>query len=113
MSYSLNIGPLDQRVTLQQPVVADDTLGQPVRTWVDVATVWAAVEPLRSRELQAASGRLAEATVRVRIRHRADVLATWRVVWRGTPMAIVGEPIDVRGARVALELMCATGAAAA
>lgn len=101
MTVVLNIGALDQRVTLQAPVEADDALGQAVRSgWTDVATVWARAFP-------------AEGTVRFTIRHRADVLATWRVLWRGQAHAVLGAPIDLQGAGQALELLCASGAKAA
>lgn len=111
--FELDAGEMDQRLTLQQPVVTEDALGQRVTAWTTVAEVWGSAHPLRSRELLAADGQHAEATVRFRIRWRAGVLHTWRVLWRGVPHAIVGDPIDVRGQRIALELMCTTGAAAA
>lgn len=114
MTVVLNIGALDQRVTLQSPAEAEDSLGQAVRSgWTDVATVWARAEPLRSRELLAANGRLAEATVRFTIRHRSDVRANWRVLWRDQAHAVLGDPIDLQGAGQALELLCASGARAA
>lgn len=102
---SLNIGRLDQWLTLLAPVVTEDALGEDVATYVQAAQVWGAAEPLRGRELLMATGPYADATVRFRIRHRADVLPTWRVQWRGVDHAIVGDPIDVLGQRTVLEIM--------
>ena len=46
----LQIGRHRQRVTLQDLVEAPDTYGQPIQSWVDVATIWAEVTPLGGRE---------------------------------------------------------------
>jgi SPP1 family predicted phage head-tail adaptor len=105
----LEPGALDQRVRLQQRSSAVDVLGQSVETWTDVATVWAQAQPLRGREFFAAGAMQSEATVRFRIRWRSDVDATYRVVWRDVPHAIVAPPMDVDGRRDVLELMCAAG----
>ena len=105
----LNAGDLNQSITLQQPSTAVDALGQRVEGWVDIAAVWAEVTPLRGREFFAAGAMQSEAVVRFRIRWRADVQGTHRVLWRGVPHAIVAEPIDVKGGKHTLELMCAAG----
>lgn len=105
-------GRLDQRLALQQPGTTEDELGQVIDGYATVTTVWGSAAPLRGRELQAAAAAQSEATVRFRIRWRADVSRTWRVLWRGVAYAIVSDPIDVHGQRVALELMCTTAGAA-
>lgn len=105
----LNAGDLNQRITLQRPSAAKDALGQRVESWADVATVWAEAVPLRGREFFAAGAMQSEAVVRFRIRWRADVDGTLRVLWRGVPHAIVAEPMDVKGGKHTLELMCSAG----
>lgn len=105
----LNAGDLDQRITLQQRDSGTDVLGQVVRTWANVATVWAQAQPVRGREFFTESGAAARADVRFRIRYRPDVTADWRVQWRGQPYALVAAPIDVNGKKVMLELMCSAG----
>ena len=47
----LAVGRFRQRVTLQDLVETVDTYGQPVQSWVDLATFWAEVRPLRGSEL--------------------------------------------------------------
>jgi len=74
-----------------------------------VVTAWSKVEPLQGREYFAAQQMQAVTNHRVTIRYRAGVLATWRVVWRGQPLEIVGDPIEVAGGREWLELMCVSG----
>lgn len=105
-------GDLTQRVTLQQRQTTINALGETVITWADVATVWAGAEPLRGRELFAANQTQSSISVRFAIRWRADVDAGMRVMWRGAPYAIEGQPIDVDGGRQWLELMCIHGASA-
>ena len=105
----MNAGDLDQRLTLQSRAAGIDVLGQPAGAWQTVATVWGKARPLRSRELFAA-GQIQNVTdTEFTIRYRSDVRATWRVVWRGVPYDITGEPIDVGAKREALHLLAATG----
>lgn len=108
-TVNIAAGQFDQRITLQQPSAAVDGLGQRVETWSDVVSTWARVQPLRGREFFAAGQIQSEAAVKFTIRHRAGVTGAMRVLWRGVPHAIVAEPMDVDGARVALELMCSAG----
>ncbi len=110
MSVTLNAAELDQRVTLQQrATTVSNDLGEPVGAWADVATVWAKAEPLRGREFVAAAQLQQALDVKFTLRWRAGVTASMRLLWRGEPYEIVGEPIDVKGAQVKLELMCCKG----
>lgn len=86
---------LDQRITLQQRVVAPDALGQPATTWQDVATVWAQVRPVSARDFQAADQAQASSTIRVHIRVRFGIAATMRILWSGRAWDIIGEPLLV------------------
>jgi SPP1 family predicted phage head-tail adaptor len=102
-------GQLNEKVTVQQPSASVDGLGQRVESWSDLAEVWARPEPIRGREYFAAGQMQSEAGVRFTVRYRSDITRVMRVVWRGTPHAIVADPIDVDGRRVWLELMCSSG----
>jgi SPP1 family predicted phage head-tail adaptor len=105
-------GKLDQRITLQAPGTTEDALGQPIAGWTDVATVWAEAAPMRSRELTAGGAASSQIEVVFRLRYRTGLDASMRVLWRGVPYALVGDPVDVRGGRHTLELNCASGARA-
>lgn len=104
----LNAGELDQRLQLLEPTITKDPLGQRVSTFAPVVTVAAKLLSLVSREAAMAGAIEGRATTAFRIRFRADVQRTWRVQWRGQEFELVGDPIDVKGARVALDLMCVT-----
>lgn len=102
-------GQMNQRLTLQRRADGADSIGQPNGEWITVATVWGRTRPMRSRERLAADQVQNVSDVVFSIRWRADINATWRVVWRGKPHNVIGEPIDVDGARTVLELMASTG----
>ena len=107
MTRQLEAGQLDQRVTLQSRSTVQDAHGQDTITWVDVATVWAQVQAPRGREFFAAAQVQQEQSLKVRIRYRADVLTTWRLVWQGRHHDITGA-IPV-GRNDMLEIMCLAG----
>lgn len=74
-------GDLRHRVTIQRPRMQDDrdSTGQPSSPWPDVVDVWAAIEPLSSRESFSAQQAQSVATHRIRMRYRTDVDSTCRV----------------------------------
>lgn len=109
---ALNAGALDQRVTLQRRTVGRDERGQALETWATVATLWARVQPRRGRDFFAAAQDQATFDCTVWLRYRADILATDRLLWKGQPLDIVGQPVDVHGAGVWTELMCTQSARA-
>ena len=106
---------LNHRVRLERPDGLLTNLGQPSGNWVPVAEVFAHVSMLRARELFAAGQANASTDVRVILRHRDDVAASWRVVplapapMAGKPLALQGDPISINGHRSYLELLCQSG----
>lgn len=47
----MRAGDLRRRIRIQGRQQTQDALGQPSSVWVDVATVWAAINPASGREL--------------------------------------------------------------
>ncbi len=76
-----------------------------VEKWSTVATVWAAVEPLRGREYFEAAAVQAETTTRIRVRHRNDITPGNRIQ-HGLVVYDVQAAIDKGGRQRELELMC-------
>lgn len=103
---SVNAGKLDKRITLQSAAESRDAHGQPIETWSDVATVWAAVEPLRGREFFAARQFSAETTHKVTMRNRTGVSPKWRVLL-GVRTFRIESVINPLERSESLELMCA------
>lgn len=91
-------GDLRHRVELQSSVETVDSYGQPIRAWTTYATVWAQVESLGGGESPTA-GQVQATTRRVvTIRHRDDVLAEHRLVWRTRNLhpTVVRDPDGLR-----------------
>lgn len=102
-------GELDQYVTFQSRAAGQDTRGQADGEWATAFDTWAKVEPLGTRDRFAAAQAQSEVTVRFVIRHRAGVLPTMRVLWKGRPYYIEGEPTDIRARGEYLQVLCYAG----
>jgi len=76
----MQAGQLSTRITIQRLSGASDELGQPIKTWVDVATVWADVRHLSGVAAIKAGGEVSVIKASVRIRRRDDLVAGMRVV---------------------------------
>lgn len=109
MMSRLLVNRLKHRVTILRPPRPDETdeAGQPIDDWQPVVTVWAAIEPLRGRELESARQVVAEVTTRIRIRYRDDVDRTMRVKYSssGTEFDIL-YIIHPEFAKKELQLLC-------
>lgn len=99
------IGKLRHRVTLQELVKTDDGYGGIVETWQDVATVWAAIEPLRGNERYTAQQVQSELTHKVTIRYRAGIKPQMRILY-GNRVFDIEAVIDVDERHRWLELLC-------
>ena len=101
----MKIGELRHRVTIQEKTVTIDTYGGEVVAWADVATVWAAVEPLSGREFLE-GGRLEnEINHRIRIRYREGLTPSMRVCWQSRAFDIESV-IERESRRREIWLMC-------
>lgn len=76
----MRAGLLRERVTLKNKTVTQNTYGEEVITWVTLATVWGAVEPLSGREYLEGQSLDVEVTTRIRIRYRTGVVPESLVV---------------------------------
>jgi len=102
----MSIGELKHRVTIQRAALAQDSSGSTAETWSTLATVYAAIKPLKGREYFAAQQVQAETTHEITIRYRADVTALTRVVF-GNRTFEIQSVINSMEANRWLILMCA------
>ena len=72
----MEAGKLRHQVKLQRVTVAADSHGDQTKTWADLATVRASIEPLSGREFLQASQVMSDITVRIRVRGRSDITLT-------------------------------------
>lgn len=106
----MQAGRLRHRVTIQNRVETQDpTTGAIAVSWADVATVWAAVEPLSAREFIAAQAAQSQVSARITIRYRAGVTAAMRIVHGATLYNIEGVIPDNRSGREWLTLPVSAG----
>lgn len=98
---------LNKRVTIQQRTAGKDASGAQVQTWVDVATVWAAVWPMTGRQYIAANAETNTVITKIRIRKRAGIVAAMRVK-HGATFYDIEAVLDPDGAWT--DLMCKAGA---
>jgi SPP1 family predicted phage head-tail adaptor len=85
---TLEAGRLRHRVRIEQlenlldsnlEVIQDET-GQVAQEWAEVATVWAAIEPLSAREFTESQAKQSQIVARVVIRYRDGLNAAMRFV---------------------------------
>lgn len=87
----VNPGELDRRITLRSASESVDAFGQSVRTYSDLASVWAKVEYLGTPKEGEDTGRTTSVNrVRFTIRHRANVDAKVKISWKGDTYEIEG-----------------------
>lgn len=94
----MKAGRLRHRVTLQRAVTTADGHGDQVRTYSDLATVWADVEAIGGREFIAGAHVQADVTSRITLRARPGLTLTPadRITW-GTRTFDIRHVIDLQG----------------
>lgn len=106
-------GELNRRIRLQQRNAAQDSFGEKVLTWTDLATVWAAIEPLSGRELELAQKVSSEVTHRISIRYQPQftdtrTVASLRALYKSRIFNIQAA-MNVDEANVLIHLLAAEG----
>lgn len=101
----MRAGRLRQRITIQDKTVVQNDYGEEDITWTEVATVWAAIEPLRGREFLDAEMASAEITTRIVIRHRDGISPEMRVL-HGATVYNIRAVIHVETRQREIQLMC-------
>ena len=101
----MNAGKLRHRTTIQQLVNTDDGAGGSIETWQNVATVWAAIEPLRGNERYTAQQVQSTLSHKVTIRYHEGVKPQMRLTYKGRIFDIEAV-IDIEERHRWLELLC-------
>lgn len=104
----MRAGELRKRVLIQQRSTGQDTSGGQLTTWSDVATVWAAIEPMSGRELINAAAAQSEATHTVLLRYRPGIVPAMRINYQSRLFDIKAV-LDENERHRMLTLICAEG----
>ena len=98
----MRIGALNKSITIQRALMVPNDIGEPVETWVDLATVGAAKTDIRGSERYSAKQTMASTDTRFKIRWRRDVQPRDRILCEGNYYNITGT-VEL-GRREALEV---------
>ena len=74
----LPIGALRHRIVIESAVRVPDNGGGATRTWVPVAEVWAAIDPIKGTETIVAEAVAGRVTFAIHIRYRNDLTPAMR-----------------------------------
>lgn len=102
-------GRYRDRIQVQQRVPGLDAVGRPNGAWETVAEPWATQLSARALERFAAGQHQGIVDLGLSIRYRVGITASMRIVWRGTPYALLGEPTDMDGNRREMVMLCSSG----
>lgn len=102
----MRAGWLRHRVTIQEQAPEQDAYGERRSTWIDSATVWASVEPLRGREYLEARQEQAEISHRVAMRFRPGLSPAMRLKLDSGRVLVIESVVNPLERRERLELMC-------
>lgn len=110
----MNPGRLRHRVRIEKEdylrdshgdIIRDPITGETSRGWVEVATVWAAVEPLQGREFFESGAVQSQVTTRIRMRYRPGLTPAMRLV-HGDDVHEIEAIIDPQTRHEQLQIMC-------
>lgn len=86
-------GQMRHRITFQKFSGELDAYGDPIQTdaaqWEDVATVWAAIDPISGREFYEAQQSQSEVSHKIRCRYRPGLTTDMRIKYRDRVFEIV------------------------
>lgn len=106
----MRAGKLRHRVKIQRFTTGaqDPLTGDITADWVDLATVWASVEPLSVREFIQSSAGQSQLTARITMRHR-DVQASDRILFRDKVYNVTGVLADPKSGLEYITCPCTEG----
>ena len=96
-------------LTENSSVIVQGADGELIQNWVEVAKVWAAIEPLSAREFVAASSEQAKVSTRITIRAREGLDESMRIYHKGKYYNIHGILPDKESGLDYITLPCSEG----
>lgn len=103
-------GQYNRKVTLMYPAGSKVVDGVEVANYVDGATVWASINPLKGRSYFEAQAEHSELNTEIRIRYKPGINSHWRVRYAhdgiNTIYEVVTPPVDVNMQHKELILYC-------
>ena len=89
LTTSVQVGKLDRRITIQEPVYGiNDHNEKVISSWSTVETVWAKAEQRQGSEVVDADRLTYYETTIFTIRYRSDLNVRMRIIWDSVPYRI-------------------------
>ena len=101
----MEAGTLNKRITLQYQTKVSNNMGGFVTSWVDAATIWAAIWPVSASEQVQSMQPTMTISHRIRIRYRSILRASWRIKF-GLRYFNIVSIINQNEKNELLDLMC-------
>ena len=101
----IRAGELRHRIIIQQPTLEQDEYGAEIPDWAQWRRAWAKIEPLSGREFEYGRSFAATVTHKMTIRYTADLLTTYRILFRERLFQINGA-IDPEERKREMVLFC-------
>ncbi len=82
----MSIGQKRFRVVFQKAVVSKDDFGEPDKSWSDICTSWALIQPIKGAERMVANQPVADIDHRIITRSRSELASLGpddRALWNG------------------------------
>jgi SPP1 family predicted phage head-tail adaptor len=100
---AISAGNLDRRICIEAATTVRDGTGQAVRTWVEIAQVWANVVEVAAAEVVSTAQVAPRAALKVTIRYLCGIASgTMRIVYQSRKYDITSAPREI-GRRAYLE----------
>ena len=106
MSETPPLGTLTDRIVLKRKITTDEDEGGETVAYSTLATVWARVRSLGTRQSLESDARGQSVSHSVVMRFRQDLKAGDRIVYRGHDLEVLGTA-DLNGRRAYLSCQCA------
>jgi SPP1 family predicted phage head-tail adaptor len=104
MAGVMRAARLRHLITLWQPQLVQTALGEKQLQWLNVATVWAGVEPVNGTATYSADQTHYQPQTRFILRYRADVQAGWQLEYQGQRF-LIQQVLDQNGLGRELQLL--------
>lgn len=97
-------------MSLQENQQTQDLMTGAMRdNWVEIAQLWAGIEPLSAREFIAAQAQQSQVSARITLRYRAGINSGMRLVYRNAIYSIEGVLADKESGVEYMTLPCSEG----
>jgi SPP1 family predicted phage head-tail adaptor len=90
----MNPRQFNRRITFQVFAETENNIGDAVKVWTEVKTVWAMIKTTQGREVVQAAGVQGEVITRFVIRYTTGITNDMRILYQGRIFTIIVPPIN-------------------